>query len=97
MAGEKKKLSCVQPNARYGSSDLFRLGSPSQGILFYAPGAAQMPSRLRNAGRWNQKDAPMARVDSPPLIYPGRGVHVGEARGRMSENSVGIGRADRMP
>jgi len=34
LAAFNNKSLFVQPNARYGSRALFRLGAPSQGILF---------------------------------------------------------------
>jgi hypothetical protein len=77
-SGKQIESVRIQPNARYGLSDLFRLGLPSQGILFFIRTSRHRRwGRARNGGRWSQKDAPMARVDSPPLICPGRGVQRG--------------------
>src|SRR3954453_10067150 len=36
--GDQNRISAIQPNALNGSSDLFRLGAPSQGIFYCAYG-----------------------------------------------------------
>jgi hypothetical protein len=56
----------------------FPPGSPSQGILFLRTRSPDAYVRVR---RWSQKDAPMAWVDSPPLIRPSRGVYSGLGSG----------------
>ena len=60
----------------HGPSDLFRLGSPSQGIFSFTRVITRVEA-TRISSRWSQKDAPMVWVDSPPLIRPGRGVQRG--------------------
>ena len=56
----------------------FPPGSAEPGHFFIAHCSR---ARARCAGRWSQKDAPLAWVDSPPLICPSRGVS-GRAIGR---------------
>jgi hypothetical protein len=75
MADETKESSCDQPNAHCGSSDLFRLGSPSQGILFFSASSGAAAKAERRPWSLEPEGCPSGSGGFSAFNLPGPGRH----------------------